>query len=124
MLNGQFLILHDDGDHIAKITDEGQPGGYVEMNQTRWLPRLRLAPSNDSPVFEPKRLARQAFDDMRSSLGVPARDASVELLFALERVGDDQLHPGHVLTSYALAAYWAMSLLNLGERAVAAPPNG
>ena len=46
-------------------------------------------------------------------LGVPARDASVELLFALERVGDDQLHPGHVLTSYALAAYWAMSLLNL-----------
>ena len=113
VLNGQFLILHDDGDHIAKITDEGQPGGYVEMNQTRWLPRLRLAPSADSPVFEPKRLARQAFDDMRSSLGVPARDASVELLFALERVGDDQLHPGHVLTSYALAAYWAMSLLNL-----------
>ena len=29
VLNGQFLILHDDGDHIAKITDEGQPGGYV-----------------------------------------------------------------------------------------------
>jgi len=113
VLNGQFYILHDDGDFRAHITDEGQPGGYVEANATQWLPELRLAANSDAPLFEPKRLARQAFDDMRSSLGVPARDASVELLFALERVGDDQMHPGHVLTSYALAAYWAMSLLNL-----------
>ena len=76
VLNGQFLILHDDGDHVAKITDEG-PARRLRGNESNKVAAAvkPLAPSADSPVFEPKRLARQAFDDMRSSLGVPARDA-------------------------------------------------
>ena len=79
---------------------------------------LRTSSDIAAPPLAIRRLSRAAFQDLRSTLGVPVQDANSALPYSdgvvavLTRHGEDY-HPGHVLTSRALAIYWAMHVVGL-----------